>query len=173
MATSSATNNAILADPVCAEEETVAAEQGAAVAAPVNEDLNEEEDEGTEENALVEGAVAANKTVTKAVTKQQKVAWVGKAETGTSGNSLYRCDIIYISIASEVLLAINFSAAVTQVRDGLSHSFWASNCALCSSGPTCRYASCYISGTMTSFMEHASKKLASGKQHAAQGAGAC
>lgn len=125
----------------------MAAEQGVAVAAPVNEDLNEEEDEGTEENALVEGAVAANKTVAKAATKQQKVAWVGKAETGTSGNSSYRYAIIYVGIALEVLLASISSAALTQVREGLSHSFERRR-ALCSSSPTCRHASCYISGTM-------------------------
>ena len=122
MATSRAIKNAILADPVCAaEQETVAAEQGAAVAAPVNEDLNEEEDEGTEENALVEGAVAANKTVAKAVSKQQKVTWVGKAETGTSGNSLYRCDVIYFGIASEVLLASLFFSS-THTSQGWAFS---------------------------------------------------
>lgn len=52
--------------------------------------MNEEEDEGAEENALVESAVAAKTKVAKAAAKQQMVIWVGKGEAGTDGSTMYR-----------------------------------------------------------------------------------
>lgn len=75
--------------PFSGEEVAVAPETGTAVAAPINEDLNDEEDEGAEENALVESA-AAKKKVAKAATKQQKVTWLGKTEAGADGIAMYR-----------------------------------------------------------------------------------
>lgn len=67
------------------------AEQRTAVAAPVNEDVNAEEDEGTEENALIEGAADTKKKVAKAAATEQNVAWIDKGEQGTNGNTMHRC----------------------------------------------------------------------------------
>ncbi len=60
-----------------------------AVAAPVNEDLNEEEDEAPEENALAETA-ATEKKAAKSAAKQQKVTWLGSSQAGVCGEQLYR-----------------------------------------------------------------------------------
>ena len=60
-----------------------------AVAAPVNEDLNEEEDEAPEENALAEIA-ATEKKAAKSAAKQQKVTWLGSSQAGACGEQLYR-----------------------------------------------------------------------------------
>lgn len=60
------------------------------VAAPVNEDLNEEEDEAPEENALADTAVLEKKAA-KGVAKQQKVTWIGDSQAGASGRQMYRC----------------------------------------------------------------------------------
>ncbi len=59
-----------------------------AVAAPVNEDLNEE-DEAPEENALAETA-ATEKKAAKGAAKQQKVTWLGSSQAGACGEQLYR-----------------------------------------------------------------------------------
>ena len=61
-----------------------------AVAAPVNEDLNDEDDEAVEENALAESA-AVEKKAAKATAKQQKVAWIGDSQTSADGKQMYRC----------------------------------------------------------------------------------
>jgi len=60
-----------------------------AVAAPVNEDLNDEEDETPEENALAETA-ATEKKAAKGAAKQQKVTWLGGSQAGACGEQLYR-----------------------------------------------------------------------------------
>ena len=60
-----------------------------AVAAPVNEDLNEEEDEAPEENALAETA-ATEKKAAKGAAKQQKVTWLGGSRGSACGEQLYR-----------------------------------------------------------------------------------
>lgn len=59
------------------------------VAAPVNEDLNEEDDETPEENALAETA-AVEKKAAKGVAKQHKVTWVGDKQAGADGKQMYR-----------------------------------------------------------------------------------
>ena len=69
----------------CCADETVTE----AVAAPVNEDLNEEEDEAPEENALAETA-ATEKKAAKGAAKQQKVTWLGSSQAGACGEQLYR-----------------------------------------------------------------------------------
>lgn len=61
-----------------------------AVAAPVNEDLNDEDDEAVEENALAESA-AVEKKAAKAAAKQQKVAWIGNSQTNADGKQMYMC----------------------------------------------------------------------------------
>lgn len=65
-----------------------------AVAAPVNEDLNDEDDEAVEENALAEQA-AVEKKAAKAVAKQQKVAWIGSSQTSAEGKQMYRCAVCH------------------------------------------------------------------------------
>ncbi|KAL0027901.1 hypothetical protein WJX79_001540 [Trebouxia sp. C0005] len=60
-----------------------------AVAAPVNEDLNDEEDEAPEENALAETA-ATEKRAAKGAARQQKVTWLGSSQAGACGEQLYR-----------------------------------------------------------------------------------
>ncbi len=60
-----------------------------AVAAPVNEDLNEEEDEAPEENALAETA-ATEKKAAKGAAKQQRVTWLGDSWADACGKQLYR-----------------------------------------------------------------------------------
>ena len=68
----------------------ITGEQGAeAVAAPVNEDLNDEEDEAGEENALVE-SVAVEKKAAKAAAKQAKVVWVGDSQSSADKKQTYR-----------------------------------------------------------------------------------
>ena len=62
----------------------------APVAAPVQEDLNEEEDEAPVEDDLTEAAAIEKKTAKK-VAKQQKVSWPGESQTGPTGKQMYRC----------------------------------------------------------------------------------
>ena len=61
-----------------------------AVVAPVNEDVNDEDDEAVEENALAESA-AKEKKAAKAVAKQQKVTWIGNSQTSADGKQMYMC----------------------------------------------------------------------------------
>lgn len=73
-----------------ADSSILAGESGAeAVAAPVNEDLNDEEDEAAEENALVE-SVAVEKKAAQAAAKQQKVTWVGDSHTSSNNKQMYK-----------------------------------------------------------------------------------
>ena len=65
-----------------------------AVAAPVNEDLNDEDDEAVEENALAESA-AVEKKAAKAAAKQQKVAWIGSSQPSADNKHMYMCAMHY------------------------------------------------------------------------------
>ena len=64
-----------------------------AVAAPVNEDLNDEDDEGVEENALA-GSTAVEKKAAKAVAKQQMVTWIGNSQTSADCKQMYMCVVL-------------------------------------------------------------------------------
>lgn len=66
-----------------------------AVAAPVNEDLNDEDDEAVEENALAESA-AVEKKAAKAAAKHQKVAWIGSSHTSADNKQMYMCAPHYL-----------------------------------------------------------------------------
>ena len=76
----------------CSDCEACCADEAVtdAVAAPVNEDLNDEEDEAPEENALAETA-ATEKRAAKGAARQQKVTWLGSSQAGACGEQLYRC----------------------------------------------------------------------------------
>ena len=56
----------------------------------MNEDLNDEDDEAVEENALAESA-AVEKKAAKAAAKQQKVAWIGNSQASADGKQMYMC----------------------------------------------------------------------------------
>ena len=58
-------------------------------AAVVTEDLNEDEDETPEEDALAETAAVEAKAARGAV-KQQKVSWLGEGQASADDRRMYR-----------------------------------------------------------------------------------
>ncbi len=107
-----------------------------AVAAPVNEDLNEEEDEAPEENALAETA-ATEKKAAKGATKQQKVTWLGGSRAGACGEQLYR-----YSHAQLAVIACNDWATKVMHMQIQPGSLLASISVFCKSKDLCTETAC-------------------------------